>query len=682
MFVKKFLVAVCILVGQLAPVRAVVLFSDSFSYANGSLTTTSGFVWITHSGSTGQTQVVSGKVQLLQSQSEDVSAYLAGQPYPANGSTNVFYAAFTLRLTALPSSGGEYFAHFKDVGATAGFRCRVWALTSGATAGNYRLGLSSTSGSTISATATNNLSLNTDYRVVLRLLNTDSVASLWIDPVSESDPAISTSESASAVTVAMFAWRQPSSGSGAMTVDDLVVGTLFADVVSNAPPSAPVITTQPQSQTVTEGANVTFTVGVNGSAPLYYQWSFENTPLDAATNAMLTLSNVTFTDAGSYRVTITNAFGTTNSSPATLTVDPAPAPPVGGFTLLTYNTHGNFIGDWTTNSAQVRAIGRQVQYLDPDIITFQEIPLTNNGWTHMPEFVAAFRPGYYLASNSGSDGFIRSVTLSRYPITRSKSWLDGADLDPFGYTTANFTRDLFETQIAVPGFPQPVHVFTTHLKSGQGTDDSNRRTAEAGAISNYFVTGFLTTNSLHTYVLTGDMNEDIARPPSSNPQSIQKLISTPTGLRLTTPLNPFTGSDMTFSIQAANLTKRYDYILPGGLLFSNIASSQVFRTDLLPSPPPPLLGTDDETASDHLPVLMVFNNPYDNPFRLLAVARSNAVVTLQWESVPGQPYRIYAATNLTTWSVLASNLTATSNTYTFSTNLNDATRFFRVYRGL
>ena len=193
---------------------------------------------------------------------------------------------------------------------------------------------------------------------------------------------------------------------------------------------------------------------------------------------------------------------------------------------------------------------------------------------------------------------------------------------------------------------------------------------------------FLTTNSLHTYVLTGDMNEDIARPPSSNPQSIQKLISTPTGLRLTTPLNPFTGSDMTFSIQAANLTKRYDYILPGGLLFSNIASSQVFRTDLLPSPPPPLLGTDDETASDHLPVLMVFNNPYDNPFRLLAVARSNAVVTLQWESVPGQPYRIYAATNLTTWSVLASNLTATSNTYTFSTNLNDATRFFRVYRGL
>ena len=233
----------------------------------------------------------------------------------------------------------------------------------------------------------------------------------------------------------------------------------------------------------------------------------------------------------------------------------------------------------------------------------------------------------------------------------------------------------------MPGFPQPLHVFTVHLKSGQGTDASNRRTAEAGCISNYFATGFLTTNSLPPYLLTGDMNEDIDSPPSSNPQSIQKLISAPTGLHLTTPVNPYTSSRLTFSIQSS-LYIRYDYVLPNSLLFSNIASSQVFRTDLLPSPPPPLLANDDITASDHLPVLMVFNNPYAKPFKLTSVTRSNAAVTLKWESVPGQPYRVESSTNLTGWTALATNLVATNYSHTFSTNVGDAARFFRVYRGL
>ena len=93
-----------------------------------------------------------------------------------------------------------------------------------------------------------------------------------------------------------------------------------------------------------------------------------------------------------------------------------------------------------------------------------------------------------------------------------------------------------------------------------------------------------------------------------------------------------------------------------------------------------MLANDAATASDHLPVLMSFNNPYDRPFRLLAVTRTNLAVTLRWETVPGQPYRVETSTNLTTWDALASNLVATSNSYTFGTNLNDAARYFRVHR--
>ena len=97
--------------------------------------------------------------------------------------------------------------------------------------------------------------------------------------------------------------------------------------------------------------------------------------------------------------------------------------------LLNWNTAGNGSANWSTNAPQVQALGRIVQYLQPDIIALQEIPYTNT-W-QMANFVRAYCPGYALATNSGTDGYIRSVVLSRFPITRSTRWLDGVSLLPF-----------------------------------------------------------------------------------------------------------------------------------------------------------------------------------------------------------------------------------------------------------
>ncbi len=384
------------------------------------------------------------------------------------------------------------------------------------------------------------------------------------------------------------------------------------------------------------------------------------------------LMSVVGANAGAYSVTVSNTVGMTNSLAAALSVTPANAT----FSVLDYNVKGNGVADWSTNSPQVRAIGRQVEYLDPDIITFQEIPYTNT-W-QMTNFVIAFRPGFHLAANSGTDGYIRSVILSRYPINRSKSWLDGISLVPFGYN-GNFTRDLFEAEIAVSGFPEPVHVFTVHLKANQDATSSARRAAEANAISNYFVNGFLTTNASRPYLLTGDMNEDIYRPPSSNPQTIQRLTSGPTGLKLTTPINAYTGSELTISIQSG-MYARYDYILPGGLLFSNIVSSEVFRSDKLPAPPPPLLPTDSSTASDHLPVMMVFGIPAAVPFRLLSLSVSNQVVSLTWESTPGGLYDIEGTSSFDAWTLTATNLMATGTNLSHAWPATDEAQFFRVVR--
>ena len=347
------------------------------------------------------------------------------------------------------------------------------------------------------------------------------------------------------------------------------------------------------------------------------------------------------------------------------------------FSLLTYNVAGNGTTNWSTNAPQVQAIGRQVAFLQPDIITFNEIPRTNT-W-QMANFVAAFLPGYFLATNSGSDGFIRSVIASRHPIVREKSWLSSADLAPYGFTNADFTRDLFEAEINVPGWTQHLHVFVTHLKAYADASSSARRAAEASAISNFFVTGFLTTNASHPYVLSGDMNEDVAKPPSNSGHPIARLVNAATGLQLTTPTNPVTGKEFSYSIRGT-VNERIDYILPGAFLASNIASSQVFRTDLLAPVPPGLQVLDDRTASDHLPVLMVFKNPYDTPFRLTSLVFSNHIARLNWPSVPQRVYRVEGSSNLIAWTPLATNLRASMTNFWWTGTVSAPRQFFRVER--
>lgn len=342
-------------------------------------------------------------------------------------------------------------------------------------------------------------------------------------------------------------------------------------------------------------------------------------------------------------------------------------------TLMTYNVKGNGVADWSTNAAQVQAIGREIVYLNPDIITFNEIPHTNI-W-QMPNWVIAYLPGFHLATNSGTDGFINSVIASRFPIVRSQKWLDGADLNPFGYTNANFTRDLFEAEVAVPDWPQHLHVFTTHLKASSGTnyaDNLAKRAAEAAAITNFFATNMLALYPLRPFTLSGDMNES-----DTNQLSIQRLISASTSLRLTNPKNPFTGSVYTYDSGSPN--GRIDYIFPCTLLFSNVVSSQVFRTDKLPAPlPPNLFSTDSQTASDHLPVLMTFANPFAQPFSVTGFSRSNPAVSLTWNAVPGGLYRVEDSTNLADWTALATNLVATNYSRVFITNASEPVKFFRV----
>ena len=94
-------------------------------------------------------------------------------------------------------------------------------------------------------------------------------------------------------------------------------------------PSTPVITQQPADETVVVKGTAQFTVAAVGTKPFAYQWSFNTTNIDGATNATLTLTNVQFDQAGTYAVVITNIYGPTQSSNATLTVTPCDPVPGG-----------------------------------------------------------------------------------------------------------------------------------------------------------------------------------------------------------------------------------------------------------------------------------------------------------------------------------------------------------------
>ncbi|HEX9047054.1 MAG TPA: immunoglobulin domain-containing protein [Verrucomicrobiae bacterium] len=112
-------------------------------------------------------------------------------------------------------------------------------------------------------------------------------------------------------------------------------GSVTSSIARLTVVSPPVIATQPVSRTALVGATATFTVTATGTMPLKYQWNVNGVNISGATNATLVLPRVQRGNAGSYRVTVSNPYGSTNSTVATLTVmspsssDPAPAGLVG-----------------------------------------------------------------------------------------------------------------------------------------------------------------------------------------------------------------------------------------------------------------------------------------------------------------------------------------------------------------
>ena len=106
------------------------------------------------------------------------------------------------------------------------------------------------------------------------------------------------------------------------------VTSATATLTTQAALVAPTIVGQPASYAVLVGQQLVLIVQASGTAPLAYQWQKAGVNLAGATAAQLTLKSVTLSDAGEYRVVVSNSAGSIASTVAVVAVLPANTAPV------------------------------------------------------------------------------------------------------------------------------------------------------------------------------------------------------------------------------------------------------------------------------------------------------------------------------------------------------------------
>jgi hypothetical protein len=187
-----------------------------------------------------------------------------------------------------------------------------------------------------------------------------------------------------------------------LTFADTSLTTINVDLVLDnvrvtLPGTPPVITTQPQNVTATAGAPASFSVTATGG-PLSYQWQFNSVAIPGATGSTYSIASAQPANAGSYRVVVSNAAGSTTSAAATLTV-------VSGSLL----SNGSFESDFTgwTRSGNVAAVAAGSTYRATHgsrLAAFNSAQTTPNGVLSQTIATTVGRT-YTLALDAGATSF-------------------------------------------------------------------------------------------------------------------------------------------------------------------------------------------------------------------------------------------------------------------------------------
>lgn len=198
---------------------------ENFSYADGSLTNQN--KWINIGGTAGDLLVSSGQVVVQHGTASEDAAM------PFSSTQGAVYFAFDLSVNSPGGiiTGGdyEYFAFLKDDGFNYTARIDIVNAPNG---GDYTVGIGL--GSTAEATWASDLTFGDYYRIVVKYDQDLNIAQLWVNPIQETDPSISSTDGADpGITVSQFGLRQSASSlNEGVMLDNLVVAQTFAQTLS------------------------------------------------------------------------------------------------------------------------------------------------------------------------------------------------------------------------------------------------------------------------------------------------------------------------------------------------------------------------------------------------------------------------------------------------------------------
>jgi len=239
------------------------------------------------------------------------------------------YYSFLAQCTTQPSVAGNYVTDLHTTGTIGSSDpADIYVKASGA---GFAMGVRKNGGSTTYASPSTVLSLNTTYLVVLKYTFNpsagDDTVTLYINPTpggleSGATAEITVTGNTDATGLQYTGWKSQSSATGGAWFFDAVRWASTWAEVTPASTAPPFIIDDLTNQAVSLGQNVTFSVDAGGTLPLSYLWYYNtNALLSFGTNSALTLTNVQPSDAGAYSVIVTNAYGSTNSAVAQLTVN-------------------------------------------------------------------------------------------------------------------------------------------------------------------------------------------------------------------------------------------------------------------------------------------------------------------------------------------------------------------------
>ena len=278
--------------------------------------------------------------------------------------------------------------------------------------------------------------------------------------------------------------------------------------------SAPVITNQPQSTTVFEGNQASFSVTATGTAPLSYQWRKNTVNIGGATSSTYVIPSAAESDEGNYSVVVSNSAGSVTSNNATLTVNPPNQLPT-----ATINTPAagatyaggdviNFSGSGTDPEDGALGAAAFEWYVmfhhdahthpgpaAPDGVTSGSFSIPNTGETAANVFYRLFL--VVTDAQGGRDTSFTDILPRTSDITINTNpqglqiTLDG---QPF---TAPITVTSVEGMLRSIGAPSPqgIYTFSNWSQGGSATQTITTPVTDAAYTANYVQATILTPNA-------------------------------------------------------------------------------------------------------------------------------------------------------------------------------------------